>query len=193
MPKAKLLILKRKSLRPPRTRQKLIEKSAKGKYVKHHAAQVEMALNSLDTKKSVKDCLKTIIGEISSSADMRLMDFSLVRAALPNIINSLDNDYATGFMHSIRSILEYETDSFQRFHEAKMDEQPEEADVTEGLIEMAGHLSEAMKNPLMPERLYNVLADEFCEQTSVTHAPAIILAALQPQVMQPQAEHSEQS
>ncbi len=166
-----------------------IMESNKRKYVKQLAAQVEMALNSPDTKEEVKDCLKTIIGEISNNADMRLMDFSLVRAALPNIIDNLGDDYATGFMHSISSIIEYETSAFRKFYEKRMDEQPEAADVPEGMVTLATQLSEAMRNPLMPTALYNAMSHELTDIPVETDSPEWILGNLKMQ--QPPAEHSE--
>jgi flagellar biosynthesis/type III secretory pathway protein FliH len=88
--------------------------------------QVEMALQSDNTPEAVKDCLKTIIIEASGEAGMTLADFSLVRAALPNIIENLNFEYGRGVLHSIHAIIRYDTDAFQKFYDDGLDRDDEE-------------------------------------------------------------------
>ncbi len=131
--------------------------------------QVEMALQSDNTPEAVKDCLKTIIIEASGEAGMTLADFSLVRAALPNIIENLNFEYGRGVLHSIHAIIQFETDAFQKFYDEGLDKDTED---------LANLLSKVMKHPKMPVKLYNVLSDELTENTLDTDSPEWILGNL---------------
>ena len=131
--------------------------------------QVEMAFASENVSDDVKECLKTIIIDASIQADMCLNDFSLVRAALPNIIEKLGDDYGRGFLHAIHAIVQYNTDAFQKFYDDGLDQDDED---------LANLLSEAMKHPKMPAKLYNVMADELVEIGVDTDTPEWILGSL---------------
>ncbi len=133
--------------------------------------QVEMAFASENVSDDVKECLKTIIIDASIQADMCLNDFSLVRAALPNIIEELGADYGRGIYHSIHAILQYNTDAFQKFYDDRLDQDAED---------LARLLSQVMKHPKIPTRLYNAMTDELVELEFVdTDAPEHILANLE--------------
>jgi hypothetical protein len=56
-----------------------------------------------------------LIFEASNEASLPLSDFSLVRAAFPNIIENLNKDYGRGIYHMLHAILQYNTDAFQKF------------------------------------------------------------------------------
>jgi hypothetical protein len=131
--------------------------------------QVEMAFASENTSDDVKECLKTIIIDASIQADMCLNDFSLVRAALPNIIEKLGDDYGRGFLHAIHAIVQHNTDAFQKFYDARLDQDTED---------LANLLSKVMKHPKMPARLYNVMTDELVENDVDTVSPEWILGSL---------------
>ncbi len=131
--------------------------------------QVEMALTSENVSDDVKECLKTIIIEASTEADMYLSDFSLVRAALPNIIEKLNFEYGRGVLHSIHAIIQFNTDAFKKFYEDGLDKDMED---------LANLLSKVMKHPKIPTNLYNVLADEMFETSADTDSPEWILANL---------------
>jgi hypothetical protein len=77
--------------------------------------QIELASTSNKTPQGVKDCIETIIFEASNEASLPLSDFSLVRAAFPNIIENLNKDYGRGIYHMLHAILQYNTDAFQKF------------------------------------------------------------------------------
>jgi hypothetical protein len=132
--------------------------------------QVEMAFASENVSGDVKECLKTIILDASIQADMCLSDFTLVRAALPNIIKKLGADYGRGYLHAISAIIEHNTDAFQKFHDEKLDQDAED---------LASLLSQVIKHPKMPTRLLHVMADELCETPSDWRAPENILFNLQ--------------
>ncbi len=151
------------------TEKNIIPDQRKRETIKRISWQVEMALTSENVKDGVKDCLKTIIGEMSSEADMRITDFSLVRAALPNVFGNLEERYALGWFHAIDSIIRYDTDAFQRFFDERLDEDMED---------LAHLLSKVMKHPKMPVKLYNVLSDELTENTLDTDSPEWILGNL---------------
>ncbi len=57
---------------------------------------------------------------------MTLADFSLVRAALPNIIENLNFEYGRGVLHSIHAIIRCDTDAFQKFYDDGLDRDDEE-------------------------------------------------------------------
>lgn len=124
--------------------------------------QVEMALTSENVSDDVKECLKTIIIDASIQADMCLNDFSLVRAALPNIIEKLGDDYGRGYLHAIHAIVQYNTDAFRKFYDDGLDKDTED---------LANLLSKVMRHPKMPTKLYNILTDELCENHSDTTSP----------------------
>jgi hypothetical protein len=131
--------------------------------------QVEMAFASENVSDDVKECLKTIIIDASIQADMCLNDFSLVRSALPNIIEKLGDAYGRGFLHAIHAIIQYNTDAFQKFYDDRLDEDMED---------LANLLSKVMKHPKMPTNLYNVLSDELIENPLDTDTPEWILGNL---------------
>ncbi len=128
-----------------------------------------MAFASDNVPDDVKECLKTIIIEASIQVDMCLTDFSLVRAALPNIIENLGDEYGRGVYHSIHAIIQYNTDAFHKFYDDGLDKDMED---------LADLLSKVMKHPKMPARLYNVLSDELIENSHDTDAPEWILENL---------------
>ncbi|MDQ3063881.1 MAG: hypothetical protein M3R14_13625 [Acidobacteriota bacterium] len=107
-----------------------------------------MALESDKTPELVKDCIKTIIIEASTNADMALTDFTLVRAALPNIIEKLGEDYGRGFLHALHAVIQYDTDAFKDFYEQRLDE--ESKDETEDL---ANQISAVLNNPNLPPQV----------------------------------------
>ena len=131
--------------------------------------QVEMAFASENVSDDVKECLKTIIIEASIEADMCLNDFSLVRSALPNIIEKLSFEYGRGVLHSIHAIIQFNTDAFQKFYEDKLDQDTED---------LANLLSQVMKHPKIPQKLYNVMTDELVENDVDTDSPEWILGSL---------------
>ncbi|MDQ3713443.1 MAG: hypothetical protein M3388_14645 [Acidobacteriota bacterium] len=135
--------------------------------------QVEMAFASENVSDDVKECLKTIIIEASIEADMCLNDFSLVRAALPNIIEKLGDDYGRGVLHSIHAIIQFNTDAFQKFYDDRLDQ---------GMEDLASLLSRVMKHPKIPTRLYNAMTDELVETDADTDSPEWILANLEMQL-----------
>ncbi len=87
--------------------------------------QIEMALTSDKTPQGVKDCIETIIIEASTEAGLPLADFSLVRAALPNIIENLNKDYERGVYHSLHAILQFDTSAFKEFYDQRLNEESE--------------------------------------------------------------------
>ncbi len=131
--------------------------------------QVELAFASENVSDDVKECLKTIIIEASMEADMSLNDFSLVRAALPNIIENLGDDYGRGVLHSIHAIIQFNTDAFRKFHDQRLDQD---------LEDLAELLSKVMKHPKMPTNLYNALTNELVEISADTDSPEWILVNL---------------
>ncbi len=131
--------------------------------------QAGMAFASENVSDDVKECLKTIIIDASIQADMCLNDFSLVRAALPNIIEKLGDDYGHGFLHAIHAIVQYNTDAFQKFYDDRLDQDTED---------LANLLSRVMKHPKMPKRLYNVMTDELVENDVDTDSSEWILGSL---------------
>lgn len=131
--------------------------------------QVEMAFASENVSDDVKECLKTIIIDASIQADMCLNDFSLVRLALPNIIEKLGDDYGRGFLHAIHAIIQYNTDAFQKFYDDRLDQDTED---------LANLLSRVMKHPKIPTKLYNVMTDELVENDTDTDSPEWILGSL---------------
>ncbi len=135
--------------------------------------QIEMALTSDKTPEPVKACIKTIIIEASDEAGLPLADFSLVRAAFPNIIENLNKDYGRGIYHSIHAILQYNTDAFQKFYDDRLDQDAED---------LARLLSQVMKHPKIPTRLYNAMTDELVETDADTDSPEWILANLEMQL-----------
>ncbi len=97
----------------------------KKEYVDQIAIQIEMALNSEKAADGVKDCIRTIIIEAATEADMTINDFSLIRAEFPRIIENLNEDYGRGFLHSVAAIIRYDTDAFQSFYDERLDENAE--------------------------------------------------------------------
>ncbi len=141
--------------------------------------QIEMALGSDKTPQGVKDCLETIIMEASNEAGMMLTDFSLVRAAFPNIIENLNEDYGRGVYHSIHAILQFNTDAFKDFYEQRLDEENEADSLYSKLAgadteTLAVAVSAMMHNPLLPAHLYNVIGDEIATVGDI-HSPANVL------------------
>jgi hypothetical protein len=132
--------------------------------------QVEMAFASENVSRDTKECLETIIFEASNEAGLPLSDFSLVRAALPNIIENLDFEYGRGVLHAIHAIVQYNTDAFQKFYDDRLDHDTED---------LADLLSRVMKHPKMPAHLYNVLSDELIENSFDTDSPEWILTNLE--------------
>lgn len=147
---------------------KTVEQNQK-KYLAQVSRQVEMALASENVSDDIKECLKTIIIEASNEAGMTLNDFSLVRDALPNIIENLGFDYGRGVIHSIHSIIQFNTDAFQKFYDERLDQD---------LEDLARLLSKVMKHPKMPTNLYNILSDELSETVADTDSPEWILGNL---------------
>jgi len=131
--------------------------------------QVEMALASENVSDDIKKCLETIIIDASIEADMCLNDFSLVRAALPNIIEKLGAGYGRGVLDSIYAIVQYNTDAFQKFYDDKLDQDVED---------LANLLARVMKHPKIPPKLYNLLNDQLTEVSADTDSPECILANL---------------
>ncbi len=147
---------------------KIVERNQR-RTLEQISQQVEMAFASENTSDDVKECLKTIIIDASIQADMCLNDFSLVRAALPNIIEKLGDDYGRGFLHAIHAIVQYNTDAFQKFYDDRLDEDVED---------LANLLSKVMKHPKMPTKLYNAMTDELVEIDVDTDSTEHILAHL---------------
>jgi hypothetical protein len=137
------------------------------------ARQIEMAMASDETPQGVKDCLYSIIFEASNEAGLPLGDMSLVRAAFPNIIENLNYDYGRGVYHSIHAILIQDTTAFRDFYDQRFDEKPD------GLPELAKHISAAMKNPLIPTELFNIMADALSTVPKDWRTPEAILTNLQ--------------
>jgi hypothetical protein len=137
--------------------------------------QVEIAFASENVSDDVKECLKTIICEAASEANISLSeifddDFSRVRATLPKVIEKLGVDYGRGFLYAIHAIVQYNTDAFQTFYDDRLDQDTED---------LANLLSRVMKHPKMPARLYNVLGEHLIEiPCDTTDSPAWILANL---------------
>ncbi len=131
--------------------------------------QVEIAFASKNVSDDTKECLKTIISGASNEAGLPLSDFSLVRAALPNIIENLNFEYGRGVIHSIHAIIQYNTDAFQKFYDDRLDQDTED---------LADLLSRVMKHPKIPTKLYNVMTDELVETDVDTDSPEHILAHL---------------
>jgi hypothetical protein len=143
--------------------------------IKEISTQIDMALTSSNTNEAVKDCLKTIIGEISSAAGMRVTEFSHVRVALPNVFDSLNKDYAMGVFHSLHAITQYDTDAFRKFYELRLDEKSGDE---KALKKLAKQISKVMKNPLTPPVIYNCLSENLIEITADTTSPEWILGNL---------------
>jgi hypothetical protein len=139
------------------------------KHLAQVSRQVEMALASENVSDDTKECLKSIIIEASNEADLPLADFTLIRAALPNIIEKLGFDYGRGVIHSIHSIIQFNTDAFQKFYDERLDQD---------LEDLADLLSRVMKHPKMPTKLYNVMADELVENDVDADSPEWILGGL---------------
>ena len=131
--------------------------------------QVEIAFASENVSDDIKECLKTIIFGASDEAGLPLSDFSLIRAALPNIIENLNFEYGRGVVHAIHAIVQYNTDAFQKFYGDKLDQDTED---------LANLLSRVMKHPKIPTKLYNVMTDEFVEVDVDTDSTEHILAHL---------------
>jgi hypothetical protein len=154
-------------------RAKVVERNNR-RTLEQISQQVEMAFTSKKVSDDVKECLKTIVWEAANEADLPLgeifdNDFSRVRATLPKIIEKLGEGCGRGYVHSIRAIIEYNTDAFQKFYDEKLDEDTED---------LANLLSKVMKHPKMPTKLYNLLSDEFVETSADTDSPEWILANL---------------
>ncbi len=133
--------------------------------------QVEMALASENVSDDVKECLKTIICEAASEANISLNeifdnDFSRVRATLPKVIENLGVDYGRGFLHSIHAIIQYNTDAFQKFYDDRLDQDTED---------LANLLSQVMKHPKLPAILHNVMLAELVEKGIDTDPPQWLL------------------
>jgi hypothetical protein len=118
--------------------------------------QVEMALQSENTPEAVKECLKTIIIEAATESDLPLSDFSLVRAALPNIIENLPQDYGRGVLHSIHAIILHNTDAFQRFYDQRLDEAGSEKECN---LELADELAEFIGKGIYPMDVWQFVVD----------------------------------
>jgi hypothetical protein len=136
--------------------------------------QVEMALASENVSDDVKECLKTIICEASIESSISLNeifenDYSRVRATLPKIIENLGDGYGRGVLDSIYAIIQHNTDAFQKFFDDKLDQDVEH---------LADLLSQVMKHPKIPTKLYNLLGDELTEVSADTDSPEWILANL---------------
>ncbi len=149
-------------------RAKIVERNQR-RTLEQISQQVEMAFASENVSGDVKECLKTIIIDASIQADMCLNDFSFVRAALPNIIEKLGDDYGRGFLHAIHAIVQYNTDAFQKFYDERLDQDTED---------LANLLSKVMKHPKLPANLYNVLGDELIETPVDADSPEWVLANL---------------
>jgi hypothetical protein len=137
--------------------------------------QVEMALISDKTADAVKDCLKTIIYEAANEANISLNeifdnDFSRVRTTLPKVIEKLGEDYGRGFLHAIHAIVQHDTDAFRKFYDDRLDQDTED---------LANLLSQVMKHPKMPTRLFNAMADELSALPKDWRTPETILTNLQ--------------
>jgi hypothetical protein len=128
-----------------------------------------MGLTSQNVSDDVKECLRTIIIDASTEADMYLSDFSLVRAALPNFIENLGDGYGRGVLHSIHAIIQYNTDAFKKFYDDRLDQDTED---------LANLLSQDMKHPKIPPKLYNVITDELTVNPHDTDTPEWILGKL---------------
>lgn len=131
--------------------------------------QVEIAFASENVSRDTKECLETIIFKASNEAGLPLSDFSLVRAALPNIIENLDFEYGRGVIHAIHAIIQYNTGASQKFYDDRLDQDAED---------LADLLSRVMKHPKLPTNLYNVLSDELVETDVDADSSEHILASL---------------
>ncbi len=58
---------------------------------------------------------------------------------------------------------------------------PQPADESQNLETLAKQISAIMKNPLLPERLYNVMTDELVENDIDSDSPEYILGSLRKQ------------
>lgn len=137
-------------------------------YIFEVSRQVEMAFESKETPKKVKACLYSIILEASIEADLTLGDFSLVRAALPNIIIALGGEYGKGFLHSIAAILRYDTDAFREYYDKGFDLKNEESPfykeiVTGDLVTLSLALSAVLRNETTPVSIHNAIAEALNE------------------------------
>ncbi len=134
--------------------------------------QVEMALTSDKTPEGVKDCIKTIIIEAATESTVTIVDINdsiELSQALPGIIENLDFEYGRGVLHSIHAVVQYDTNAFKEFYEQRLDQDMED---------LANLLSQVMKHPKLPAKLYNVLSDELTENSLDTDSPEWILGSL---------------
>jgi hypothetical protein len=131
-----------------------------------------MAFASENVSDDVKECLKTIIIEAATEATV-LIDFNddiALSRNLPAIIENLGDDYGRGFLHAIHAIIQHNTDAFQKFYDERLDKDTED---------LANLLSQVMKHPKMPTRLFNAMADELSEVPKDWRTPEAILTNLQ--------------
>jgi signal recognition particle GTPase len=154
-------------------RAKVVERNSR-RTLEQISQQVKMAFTSKKVSDDVKECLKTIIWEASNEADLPLgeifdNDFSRVRATLPKIIEKLGEGCGRGYVHSIRAIIQYNTDAFQKFYEDKLDEDTED---------LANQVSKVMKHPKIPRKLYNAMSDVLIENDIDADSPEWILGNL---------------
>ncbi len=150
-------------------------------YVKEVAEKVALALESGDVSEGVKDCLKTIVFEMSNEANLPLADLTLIRAAFPNIMENLDWNYGKGYLHSIAAILAYDTKVEETYLDKK--EKPEKvlnlSEHPENLNILAQQISEIIHNPELPESVRECLENELCETTHLDlYTPENVLANL---------------
>lgn len=140
-------------------------------------------MQSKKTPKKVKACLYTIILEASIETSLTLGDFSLVREALPNIINAFGGEYGAGVLHSIAAILRYDTDAFDNYYKQGFDRKDDKSPLYKELSEadtetLAVAFSAMMHNDNLPARIYNIIGDELAHVEDI-HTPEIVLYNLQ--------------
>lgn len=168
-------------VQPPRQR------SEKAKeYIREVSEQVALAFESKDVSDGVKAALKSIIIEASTEADLFCDDMSLIREALPNIIENLNLDYGRGYLHAIGAILRHDTNVYETYldNKKKAEKVLDISEHPENLNLLANQISAIMKNPDLPDRIYNCLADELAEIHIDTDAPENILANLKSKLSQ---------
>ncbi len=129
--------------------------------------KISHVLESEKASDEVKSLIQDIIHELSNESEVYITHPKIIKTALPIIAEETNNGYFRGSLHSLQNILrnlspELEEELAQ--YEKRFESKP--TDIVNDLNDLAAQISELMKNPLLPDKLYNLIADEMNDMGS---------------------------
>jgi hypothetical protein len=141
------------------------------------ADKLSHVLDSRKAPDEIKHSIQDILLEVGSDVFVYIFHPKLIKHALPLLENAADKKYFRGILTSLQLILDNVSDELKdelTQYEKRYESKP--TAVVDDLNKLAAQISEIMNNPLLPERLYNVIGDEIAESTKAEiHTPDNVL------------------